>query len=271
MHRLINPSHLLLSCVLLAVLLVGCRTSSLTEDRVELAIGESSVNVVTYTARDRGQTWINVHENERTSVDAALEVIERVGGKVVYLEHGGERNISFELDGETYMVDPNRIYSENGVRATLERLGPVSEAAVAEVMRFSDELIRHLGLDTLHVALTIHNNREGGYSALSYTEGEAYENDAADVRIHEDTSTDDFYFITEESWVEPLAQAGFNVVLQDNSRVTDDGSLSVYCGQRGIPYVNVEARHGHLEEQIRMIDFLDRFLREQAGAITRVE
>jgi hypothetical protein len=258
-----------LAIVVIAVSLISCRTSALTEERIELSIGESSVNVVTVTAQDRGQTWINIHENERTSVEAALEVIERVGGKVVYLEHGGERNISFALDGETYVVDPNRIYTEAGIRATLENLGPISEGAVAEVQRFSRELIAHLGLDTLHVALTLHNNREGGYSAASYQDGEAYESDAADVRIHDDVNTDDFFFITEEAWLEPLAEAGFNVVLQDNTQVTDDGSMSVYCGQRGIPYVNVEARHGHHDEQVQMIEFLDQFLRRQAGALRR--
>jgi hypothetical protein len=265
-----SPHRVAVVLFITAWLLTGCQPG-LDRDKVELSIGESTVNVVTYAARERGQTWINVHENERTSVDAALDVIRRVGGKVIFLEHGGDRNISFDLDGETYIVDPNRIYTEAGIRATLENLGPVSEEAVLEVQRFSRQLIDHLGLDTLHVALTIHNNGEGGYSAHSYTEGQAYENDAAKVRIHEGVNTDDFFFITEESWVESLANAGFNVVLQDNSQVTDDGSMSVYCGQLGIPYVNVEARHGHLNAQVTMIEYLDEFLRRQAGAITRAE
>lgn len=260
----------LLVLFLSAGILAGCRPG-LDRDDVTLTIGESTVNVVTYAAKERGQTWINVHENERTSVDAALGVIRRVGGKVVYLEHGGGRNITFSLGGEEYTVDPNRIYTETGIRATLENLGPSSEEAIQEVQRFSRELISHFGLDTLHVALTIHNNTEGGYSAQSYTAGEAYEGDAADVRIHDGVNTDDFFFITEESWVEPIASAGFNVVLQDNAEVTDDGSMSVYCGHLGIPYVNVEARHGHLEAQSAMIEFLDAFLRRQAGSITRAE
>ena len=37
---------------------------------------------------------------------------------------------------------------------------------------------------------------------------------------------------------------------------TDDGSLSVYAGQRGRPYVNVEAQHGHAREQRRMFEAL---------------
>jgi hypothetical protein len=37
--------------------------------------------------------------------------------------------------------------------------------------------------------------------------------------------------------------------------MTDDGSLSVYCGKLGIPYVNVEAQHGHLVRQLKMLIF----------------
>ena len=33
----------------------------------------------------------------------------------------------------------------------------------------------------------------------------------------------------------------------------NDGSLSVYCGLKGIPYANVEAEDGHVEEQISLI------------------
>jgi D-alanyl-D-alanine dipeptidase len=51
-----------------------------------------------------------------------------------------------------------------------------------------------------------------------------------------------------------------NVVLQDNRQVTDDGSLSVYCGKWGIPYVNVEAQHEHLEQQLQMLKVLLRII-----------
>jgi hypothetical protein len=37
--------------------------------------------------------------------------------------------------------------------------------------------------------------------------------------------------------------------------MTDDGSLSVYCAQLGIPYVNVEAQHGHIWRQLYMLIF----------------
>ena len=42
--------------------------------------------------------------------------------------------------------------------------------------------------------------------------------------------------------------------------MTDDGSLSVYCGMKKIPYINVEAQRGHLQEQIAMLKELQNLL-----------
>lgn len=49
-------------------------------------------------------------------------------------------------------------------------------------------------------------------------------------------------------------------MLQDNVQVTDDGSLSVRAARNGLPYVNVEAQHGHREQQVRMLEALHRAL-----------
>ena len=58
---------------------------------------------------------------------------------------------------------------------------------------------------------------------------------------------------TEENYFDNIKRLGFNVVLQNNMKVTDDGSLSVYCGKQRIPYINVEAENGHLTEQKEML------------------
>ena len=39
-----------------------------------------------------------------------------------------------------------------------------------------------------------------------------------------------------------MALAGYNVVLQNNETVTNDGSLSYYSGLQGKPYVNFESQ-----------------------------
>ena len=64
---------------------------------------------------------------------------------------------------------------------------------------------------------------------------------------------DDFFFVTAARLFDALAARGFTVVLQDNARVTDDGSLSVLAARRAQLYVNVEAQHGHRAEQTAML------------------
>jgi hypothetical protein len=43
------------------------------------------------------------------------------------------------------------------------------------------------------------------------------------------------------------------VLIQNPTEVKDDGSLSVYCAQKNIPYVNVEAKEGETEFQYKML------------------
>jgi len=64
---------------------------------------------------------------------------------------------------------------------------------------------------------------------------------------------DDFYFVTDPLIFQILSSGRYHVVLQAEETLTDDGSLSVYCAQLGIPYINVEAQHKHLVRQTKML------------------
>ncbi len=250
----------LLSLVL--ILFAGCAApqSDLDIRRHHLTIGDDSASVVVHEAADSGFTFINVHENETTSIEAALEHVRNSGGRVIHLEHSGERNITFSVEGTSYMVDPNRIYTDAGIRNTLENLSTYSDAAHQAVRMFSDSLLSILDIDAMPVVVTVHNNTDENYSILSYAEGGDYATDALFTYVDRGKDIDDFFFITEPDWFSDFRSAGYNVIVQDNDMVTDDGSLSVLCGQRGIPYVNVEAQHGHFEIQVQMLAFLDRYL-----------
>ena len=60
-----------------------------------------------------------------------------------------------------------------------------------------------------------------------------------------------------------IAEWGTFTVLQNNNSMTDDGSLSVLAGRLKIPYVNVEAQHGHLEMQVEMLFELAKIVSEE--------
>jgi hypothetical protein len=65
----------------------------------------------------------------------------------------------------------------------------------------------------------------------------------------------DFILTTDRPIFHYLKRRKFNVVLQHHDPV-DDGSLSVYAARKKIPYINIEALHGHLDEQIKMLEAL---------------
>ena len=198
----------------------------------------------------------NLHDDEQTSVLAALEVLRRRHGRLVTIGNDGARNVTFSLGGREFQFDPNRIFTVTGVRKTLVDLSSWDEAAQQAVVAFGQQLLQRYDLTNADFVVALHNNTEGRYAATSYAAGEAYERDAAAVHLAADKDADDFFFVTNPRIYNALSKRGHHVVLQDNQQVSDDGSLSVYCGQMGIPYVNVEAQHGHLQQQVEMLDAL---------------
>ncbi len=236
------------------------------QTRATLNVGSTPVDVVAHETDTPGLTYVNVHNDERTAVEAGLVVIGRHGGRVFELQHGGVRNITFSIDGTTYVFDPNRMFTEAGVRKTLSDLGRFSEAALQSVCAFAEEVLASFDLDRRGAVVTLHNTMSGLFSAESYRAGGEYAQDVAAVAVHDGADPFDFFFVTEGAVHEALAAAGFNSVLQDNERTRDDGSLSIRAAREGLAYANAEARLGHLEAQIDMLLFVRTLLDGRAGS-----
>jgi hypothetical protein len=230
--------------------------------RRQLQLGESTVDVVTSERPGSKQFFCNLHDDENTAVLAGLIVIGRHGGRLVELRHGGKRDIRFRLDGENFAVDPNRIFTTAGVRQTLAKLSRRTTVAEHAVERFGKELLSIFSSERADAVIALHNNSDGDYSALSYKKGGKFASDAEAVLIKDGGDPDDFFFVTESAVFDALRRRGYNVVLQDNRQVTDDGSLSVYCGRARVRYINVEAQSGHFSQQVAMILALQDVLQE---------
>ncbi|PAP77540.1 hypothetical protein [Rubrivirga marina] len=196
---------------------------------------------------------LNLHDDEGTSVEAALDVLRERGGRVVELVHSGDRNVRFSVGGARYEADPNRMFTPAGRTRTLGSLSTADERAEAALAAFADSVLAVYAAEPPAVVLTLHNNTDANYSAASYGPGAPYASDAAAVTVHNGTDPDDFFFVTDRAIYDALVARGFNAVLQDNDAATDDGSLSVWAARRAVPYVNVEAQHGHREEQAAML------------------
>lgn len=258
-----------------ALSLAGCTTLEMAQSpaphvemtlhKVAFQIGETKIHAQSRQFGKGKLTMVNVHDDEQESVDAAVTVLEKCGGRLVELTHSGERRVVFSLDENSYSFDPNRIFSKAGVRLTLRnevnRDAKVPEKAHRAVDEFAAQFIGYFKLDKAPAFITLHNNGDGGLSIHTYEPGGDWAADTDVLHVSSTIDPDEFYFVTDRRIYEELKERNANVILQDNTIKRDDGSLSVFAGRHGIRYINVEAQPEHFQEQIRMIETAVKIIR----------
>ena len=203
---------------------------------------------------DTGQqfAFVHIHENETTALQAAVWLMDSVRQGSVITWHGQQdRFINFSVGFRDFHFDPNRIYTEAGIRLTI---GPTAtDTAFLLVKAVADTFLQQYILGK-NLIVAVHNNTDkGSLSINSYAKGGIYFKDAKAVYNNPLQDADDFFFTTEESCFRYLKDRSYNVVLQNNELVTDDGSLSVYCANHGICYINIEAQNAHFKQQLNML------------------
>jgi len=206
-----------------------------------------------------GKVYFAPHHSETTCVEAARAVMKKRGGKLVQIINGGRRDIIFRLSGVEYGFDPNRIFTEAGIKATLANKqirGNYSPETYRAVYEFAEQVLFSLREMRVGPLIALHNNTPGAYSMLSYAPGGKLAGQASDFNVNKEMSPDDFFLVTTRRFFARLKAAGYNVVLQSRAKMVDDGSMSVYCALWGIPYINVEAQSGHLAVQTKMLEAL---------------
>jgi hypothetical protein len=229
-------------------------------------IGDDQIHAVVHQKRSAVPTMINVHDDENTSVEAGIKNIEHHGGRLIELVHSGTRLIMFNLNGQRYAFDPNRIFSDAGIVATLRKHSSYSEDAHAAIKSFAQQYLQHFALDKEPVIIALHNTADGIFSVESFTSNGKFGSDAAAAHLSPRRSKFDFFYVTETKFYDFLKDRDFNVVLQDNAQATEDGSLSVYFARKGIPYINVEAETNHLPNQIEMLEVVREILNPESSA-----
>lgn len=206
-------------------------------------LGKTKVNIIKQYGK--GKTFVHLHENEVTALKAAKTYIAHKGGTLITLKHSGKRNIVFYLRNVRYEFDPNRIFTDKGIKKTLKKLGPYSIAAHHEVKKFANKIKRLLPKGKI---IAVHNNRD--YSMKEYFPHHPLAGDVRALHYYPKNSYRNFYFVTKSKEYNRLANLKFNVALQAN-KASDDGSLSFYLGKKN--YINIESAYDALKEQVKMI------------------
>lgn len=246
--------HLLVFLHLLYVL-PACSQNKVAgnTERFPFQLGNRTVYINRTVYDSTPHVVLQLHGNESTALEAALQTMDIRGGMLLRIDHK-QRNMSFQLQGKRYTFDPNRMFSRRGIQANLKTFGNYSTAAVNAIDAFARFFLSKIPDSSLIVAL--HNNSDKQFSALSYRNDPEYKGVAAELYINEVLDPDNFYFLTDQKLFDELRHLGYNVVLQNNRNAPDDGSMSIWCGRRNRRYVNIEAQMGEVATQQTMLEEL---------------
>ena len=207
-------------------------------------VGHSLV-IIQQQRHGKGKAFVHLHQNETTALKAAKAVVKTEGGSILTLIHAGQRNIVFYQHKKRYEFDPNRIFTDRGIKKTLTKFGCYSQEAHVEVKKLANKIKSLLPKGKI---IAVHNNES--YSLKNYLPGHHSASDARALKFNKKSYYRNFYLVTQKSDYMRLKKLNFNSVWQAGD-ATDDGSLSVYLATRN--YVNVEAGYSQLATQVRML------------------
>lgn len=211
-----------------------------------VGLGDSIVKIKQYK-HGHGKAFIHVHQNETTALKAARTVIKTEGGSVLTLVHSGGRNIVFYLQHQRYEFDPNRIFTDRGIKKSLLQFGKYTPAAQREVKKLANRINSLLPKGKI---IAVHNNET--YSLRNYFSGHDLAHDAQSIHVNKHHYYRNFFLVNKRHDYLRFKQMNFNSVWQ-SGHVTDDGSLSVFLGC--VNYINVEAGYDQLATQIEMLRY----------------
>lgn len=243
-----------------------CFMQSLSETTHTLYLGEEKVWVDIYERSGAGITLLNLHDNENTAVEAGLAFIEKYGGRLIELRHGRGREIVVRVDGVLHRFDPNRMFSDFGLKKSLEYFQISSDEVFSISATFRDSLINLFAIHEETVVIAIHNNTSDKMTINDFRAGEWYGNDTREVFINPHHDSDNFFVVTQQDLYTALAERGYNVALRAENP-PDRGMLMDYCVRFGVLNITVETEHGKRVEQEKMLEVLWEILKENGHDI----
>ncbi len=220
-----------------------------------ITLGDSTIQLIKdFKAPQSEILFLNVHEDEQTSIEVTKSFGEGHAINFAYLHHQLTRRVFYNAGKHEFSVDPNRIYTKKGRRKTIEPWHPFSFKANNTAAILANAILDLI--KPYKTIVTMHNNTDTEYSIKSYLQGGGEAKNTAEIHISNNWDPDDFVYTTSVDFFNHLKEADVNVILQDNVNFVNDGSLSVYCGMNNIDYLNIEAQKGHFDEQLKLTEIV---------------
>lgn len=243
--------------VFIVLITLVCQTSRAQDSSKthKYEVGETPLTIEEqcYKSCDSSITFIHLHDNESTSTEVAHNFLLQNGGRFIRLVNDSQRNVLVVIANQKCCFDPNRIYSTEGIKASLLNLTDTyPSVAVEEVAKFSNQILQKF-IKNQSLIVSLHNNTNSNYSILQIQKDLFNKKYFGKIFINPDMDEDDFILTTDISIYHKIAAKNINVIWENVKLTPDDGSLSQYAGKHKIPYINIEAQHEHKAEQMAML------------------
>ncbi|MDX2136431.1 MAG: hypothetical protein SFV52_16720 [Saprospiraceae bacterium] len=242
--------------ILAASILLTTLWLSLGSDRYHsntrtVDLGELQCRLLLKTTDQAIATLVALHPNEKTCTEVMDELPRDVRFNLAGVEQEEKRLLKFRRFNQDLWFDPNRIFTNTGLRKNLQFHNNSATADLEQdIQSFSDTLISFIqASQTSPYIVAVHNNSDENFSILSYQDT----TEAVDVFINPEEDVDNFILVTQPQDFAFFKRHNINTALLANSLYEDDGSLSVYCLQNGFPYINIEVEHGNKQKQIQLL------------------
>lgn len=193
---------------------------------------------------------IAFHGNKNTCVASYLALPVSCPFVLYEMRQNGRRLLKYKLHEKNYYFDPNRIFSQKGITYTLKKNNiSYPQNLILKIKSLSHSVLNILiPKNCSKYIIALHNNTDGNYFVKSYINSP----DTDQIYISKTEDPDDFFIVTRLTDFSFFKDQHQNVILQSSSTI-DDGSLSIYCQAKNIPYINIEAQNGHKRKQISML------------------
>ena len=246
----------------------AAEAGDLTHVTHTLRLEEEKVWVHVFQRPGESITFVNLHDNENTAAEAAMNYLLRHGGRLVELRHGRGREVVIRRRGQLDRFDPNRMFTLAGLRRTLDYYHSLSDDNLAVAGAFVGEITELIGPLTGIPIVAVHNNFDGSLAIHDFQPGQLYGAAAREVVMNAREDPDNFFFTNSPELFAGLSSRGFNAALM-RPEPPDIGSLGYLVNRSGGIYVLVEVEHGRLKQQLRMLEALGALLPKKAPSASR--
>ncbi len=230
-------------------------TQSLSKVTHTIYLGDEKVWVDIYGQPEAGITLLNLHDNENTAAEAGQAFIRKHGGRLIELRHGRGREVVVRLKDELHRFDPNRMFSDAGLRMSLEYFHNYSDDVFAIAANFRDSVTDLFAVREGMAVIVLHNNTPDKMTIKDFRPGEWYGEDTRKISINPQRDPDNFFVVTKNDLFAALHLKGYNVALKAHNP-PDRGMVMDYFEQLGVLCVTVETEHDKLAEQAEMLEVL---------------